>query len=408
MSQTAEFDVADLKAIEEGGSTDLSKLSTVEYLPECSVEDFPPHRFAELLPNLSPEELGMLLESVKRQGFRKPIILWNHKNRNWVLDGRHRRQVFLKLLEDKFAPEGWTLALPVQWFLGDEKEAIEYVRNQEDGRQMMPSQKAAYAYLSDVEYLKMFKGKGRKRHTGGDWAEMRAIESGCNRTSYIFCKTLAEEGFTDLLQKILHDPEYTCNKAKRDRDARKALAIQKGNADNPTPEDGQEQDPVHSGEETPPAIKVKDGLGEIVPEEWNTVFLLRSEIGECKKVLSAFMQRIEATVALTGGKHLPGQNMLAGLEKVKKDLDDGQPHVICPDCGGEGKMEVDGKKRKCNSCSGFGYLSKALYSAWKKAKKRSESSNDQPTNGGVPVVTEQPTTEELVEIENETHVDRTE
>ncbi len=373
---TTEIDLADMKPLTSEGGTFLSQLSAVDYLADIPADEFPAHRFADSLPMMRPEELEALENSIKKEGLRKPIILFVDENqRKWILDGRNRAGIMRKLIEDCYVHEDGSLpVVPVQYFLGSPnsdvpipQQAFWFVRTNCLKRDLSSAQKAATAVLMDIEYDRLTKRR-KNKNGDGDEAERKAAMAGCSRSYFYEAKKMADGNALDIVKRvrdgILSMPEGIREFKNRVRALDKPLEDEAGEG-TPTPEGG-------NGEgEAPetPAVVIYDGEKNPVPADWTHVFVLRNSIKDCEKTLKALGLELQAFGEHAGGKHLPIQRMLGELTSVGKALKSGQPHAICPvelgGCGGSGRKG----RKECDHCGGLGYLSQGLYAAAKKAQK---------------------------------------
>lgn len=104
-----------------------------------------PHKFAELLPLMTPAEYSALKADIAANGQRDPIMLFQGA----ILDGRNRNQVCVEL----------TKKPDVVKFEGTEADALRYVYSKAVHRNMSDSQKAAAA----VNFLPHFEKEANSR-----------------------------------------------------------------------------------------------------------------------------------------------------------------------------------------------------------------------------------------------------
>jgi hypothetical protein len=91
------------------------------------------HPIAELVPHMTPDQYGALMDDIREQGLRTPIVMYE----GMVLDGRHRARAWYDLHGN------WDV-LSTE-FKGTAEEAIAFVRSHNiKRRHLKPSQIAYY------------------------------------------------------------------------------------------------------------------------------------------------------------------------------------------------------------------------------------------------------------------------
>lgn len=111
-------------------------------------------KFAEVTRSLKKEERDRLAKSIKTDGVRDPIVLWN----DWIIDGHNRREIANEL--------GWTddqLPTVHKDFASDE-EAIQWIKDTQGGRRNLDDPE--YRLLIGEEYAEAKATPGRPKTPG--------------------------------------------------------------------------------------------------------------------------------------------------------------------------------------------------------------------------------------------------
>jgi DNA modification methylase len=173
--------------------------------PACK-SNLKPHPFAELLPMMTSLEWEALLEDIRVNGQREPIVLFEGK----ILDGRNRWRAVMKLNRKPVFTR----------FKGTEADALAYCYSKAVHRNMNDSQKAAAA----VNFLPHFEKAAKTRQMAGVPQQVAEGQKGESRQLagdlfgvsgyYVSQAKLIKEGDPNLFQQIF-DGTLAVTRAKR-------------------------------------------------------------------------------------------------------------------------------------------------------------------------------------------------
>jgi ParB-like chromosome segregation protein Spo0J len=310
------------------------------------------HEAANIFPMMSDDGFAAFLADVRVKGIIHPVVTWtDSKGRKWLLDGRNRAKAWKVLADEGVEMDGKLIELPEYEYHGSEEEALSYViACNMHRRDLSSSQRAAVAIRANM-LAHRYRAKADPSNPQvieGDLAAKIAEMVGSNRTYIFRCQKILE--YSPALLKQVVEGQLSIPQALA------AMKAEKDAAD--TAENGAEGD-----EELVPENAILDGLKDPVPEEWGATFSTRDAYAEVIRIIRTCSNQIELLAEGPGKHWLEAEEVLAFLRNAKRLLNAAKPHALCPECMGDKKVEVPGKKRKqrCERCEGRGYVNKARY-----------------------------------------------
>lgn len=127
------------------------------------------HPYADLFPQMLPEEWGTFLSGIHENGVLIPIVLYQGK----ILDGRHRWQAVSTLAE-----QGIKIECPITYFEGDDAAAIRYAYEMNIRRRHLTTGQRACIGVPIKQHLQESVKQGQRtdltsgKNTGSDSRDM--------------------------------------------------------------------------------------------------------------------------------------------------------------------------------------------------------------------------------------------
>jgi hypothetical protein len=121
------------------------------------LDSLEPHPYADLVPEMSPDEFVSLKEDIRENGLLEPIVIYDRQ----VLDGRHRHRAVSEVRHE--LETGWSEDHFVE-FEGSDEDAFRKVTENVQRRHLG---KAGLASVACTLYLDAAKEKARERKEAG-------------------------------------------------------------------------------------------------------------------------------------------------------------------------------------------------------------------------------------------------
>src|SRR5262245_19800354 len=124
------------------------------------------HAIAELVPYMTPDQYGALLDDIREHGLRTPIVMYE----GMVLDGRHRALAWYDIHGNWDAPS--------TEFTGTSEEAIAFVRSHNIKRRHLKPSQIAYYEAQAAAFSKPQVGRPKKNARKSPTQRQIAKEAG--------------------------------------------------------------------------------------------------------------------------------------------------------------------------------------------------------------------------------------
>jgi len=124
------------------------------------------HPIAELVPDMTPDQYGALVDDIREHGLRTPIVMYE----GMVLDGRHRARAWYDVHGN------WDL--PSTEFKGTPEEAIAFVRSHNIMRRHLKPSQIAYYEAQAAVFSKSRVGRPKKNAPKSPTQRQIAKEAG--------------------------------------------------------------------------------------------------------------------------------------------------------------------------------------------------------------------------------------
>lgn len=105
---------------------------------------------------------------------------------------------------------------------------------------------------------------------------------------------------------------------------------------------------------SPSGLELRDGLGKVVPADYEEVFNIRGEIDKIIKSLSKASEDITELTNLPGSERVNDSNLCINISQIIKGLEQAKPYTMCPICEGF-------NKDSCGTCDGNGWVVQKQY-----------------------------------------------
>ena len=317
-------------------------------------QKFAVHPIALLFPRPTDDERAALKESIRRFGFRDPVVGWKGPDGvDYVIDGATRKE-----LRDEFEKDGVTAAengalldFDVAWFVGTEREALEHAFAKQQRRNLSQSQKAAVAIMTDG-MMQRLSAKERnedaaliKVQPAGEVAERVAKMAGTNKT-YVYAMAAIHAKYPAITEKVAAGI-YSLPQAEK-----AAKRLEAGLAEK---DDGSDPPPVETPVAPAKPSGVFDGFKRLVHPNFNEVFGVRKEVARIRKELAKLVKDAQAVADGPGGRSMSLSAVKTDVNNARKHLELHQPHCVCPMCAGLG-VQHDKPAEKCLTCDGRCYI----------------------------------------------------
>ncbi len=309
----------------------------------------------DLIPPLTNEEQVALEASLKADGCRDPIVVWDSED--VVIDG-HNRYAICERLGIKYQTHRMQF---------DSLDAVKIwmIRNQFARRNLTPMQRSELALRLEPIIAERAK-ENLKTSTGGDEPRPLTILSKAgnepiNTRSEIAKAAGVSEGTLAKTKVIIAKAD---EQTKADLRAGKTKIntvykrIKENEKADATPDTGKPNDP-------------KDKIGTPIPKDLLPVFS-NGRFADIERAFALIRDTVKSLINEPAGffvnNHVSATEkfLIPGLDGIRYLLlEDGRPHCVCVNCNGSGKVRID----PCKSCKGCGWLTKYK---WKQIKDDAE------------------------------------
>lgn len=316
------------------------------------------HPAANLFPFMTPDEMLQLASDIMHNGLVHPIrgrdlqVVTDENGPKVVggaiTDGRNRYSVIRATnraiaVYNAEAGEGEKLSfvdLKAESDAGADHEIFSSIISENLARRHLSASQKVAVFMKAEKYVEVLSKRAEVKEAGkklkGNFLDMVAQMSGTNRVYAAKVKKLKDAKRDDLIDQLIAG-ELSVQQAMREFE---------GIPDAPPADDS-------TGEV---AVRVQDGLGNDVAEEFIEVFAARDVFTAQLKAISEVGKQLKALAKLPGGVHLSEAEATAAVKTLGRQVKDSMPHAVCPTCHGK-----NGKGKPCPTCGGARVLTKPQY-----------------------------------------------
>jgi phage N-6-adenine-methyltransferase len=158
------------------------------------------HPYAELFPQMTPDEWETFVADIEENGVRVPVVLYHGK----ILDGRHRQQAIEELRDSK----GVSIDFNTMVFLGTDADALRYVYSANLHRRHLTTGQRACVGVEIKRHLQESIRQGQRTDLtssnsgrSSDAGEIAADTVNVSRASIYKAEKLQEEA-PDLFERV--------------------------------------------------------------------------------------------------------------------------------------------------------------------------------------------------------------